>query len=169
MLIKNGYSKQGRQGLLYRCYWAYYEFLCSRIGVQWGALKSHTKQHKKDVSLTISLNDMQFKKVIAFTHLLLDDVFYDTVPDWESQLEQWTSVIGTFNKLNKLMCSRVEFTDKMIEEFQNLADSFFTTWVSLNGMARVTNYIQMLGSGHLTEFYISTGTCISIHSKAGNI
>ena len=50
------------------------------------------------------------------------------------------------------MCSRVEFTGKMIEEFQSLADYFFITWVSLNGIAGVTNYIHMLGSGHLMEF-----------------
>ena len=50
------------------------------------------------------------------------------------------------------MTSRLEFSDEMIEEFQSLADSFFKGWVSINGMAGVTNYIHMLGSGHLMEF-----------------
>ena len=40
----------------------------------------------------------------------------------------------------------------MIIEFRDLADSFFKQWVSLTGMARVTNYIHLLGSGRLMEF-----------------
>ena len=107
---------------------------------------------KTDIAGSISLTNMQSKKIVAFIHLLLTDVFDDSLQDWESLLEEWTSVIDTFSKLNKLICARVEFTDEMIEEFQCLADSFFTKWVSLNGMAGVTNYIHLLGSGHLMEF-----------------
>ena len=56
------------------------------------------------------------------------------------------------NIYDKLLQSCTEFTNKRINEFQILAGSFFKAWVELNGMARVTNYIHMLGSSHIMEF-----------------
>ena len=90
---------------------------------------------------------------MAFIHFIFADVFDDTIPGWESQLEQWTDVIEIFVKLNKLMTSCVYFMDKMMEEFQDLANSFFHKWETLCGMAGVTNYIHLLGSRHLMEFF----------------
>ena len=58
------------------------------------------------LKLMFSLNfftDVQSKKVMAFINLLLADVFDDTLLDWESQLEEWTSVVETFSKLNKMI------------------------------------------------------------------
>ena len=109
---------------------------------------------KTDILAEISLTNMQSNKVIAFINLLLADVFDDTVENWEEQLEEWTNVIETYVQLDKLMNTRSEFSDEMIENFQKLADKFFKSWVKLTGMAGVTNYIHMLGSGHLREFLI---------------
>ena len=107
---------------------------------------------KTDISSGISLTNMQLKKIIALIHLLLADVFDEKVEDWESQLQQWTKVIGYFCQLDCLMNVGVEFPDDMIEEFQSLADSFFKLWVGLNGREGVTNYIHLLGAGHLSQF-----------------
>ena len=70
---------------------------------------------KMDVLPTISLTDMQSKKVIAFIHLLLEDVFDDEVPEWEEQLQHWTDVITTFVQLDKLLQSQTKFTNERIE------------------------------------------------------
>ena len=79
---------------------------------------------KTDVSSSISFTYTQSKKVISFIHLLLADVFDDEVLEWEHQLQQWTDVITTFIQLDKLLQSRIEFTNKRIEEFQKLAGIF---------------------------------------------
>ena len=50
------------------------------------------------------------------------------------------------------MNNRVEFTDKMIKEFQDFTDSFFELWVEINGREVVNNYIHLLGAGHLIHF-----------------
>ena len=155
MLLKKGYSKRGsrEEKELYICTIEHTMNSCV-LGSQYNEVhwKVPLNEAKTDITGTISLTNMQSKKVITFIHLLLADVFDDTVPDWESQLEEWTSVIELFSKLNKLICARMEFTDDMIEEFQSVADAFFLKWVSINGLAGVTNYIHMLGSGHLMEF-----------------
>ena len=82
----------------------------------------------------------------------LADVFDDEVLEWEEQLQHWKDAITTFAQLDKLLQSQTEFTNDRIEEFQMIVDTFFKGWVELNGMAGVTNYIHMLGSGHITEF-----------------
>ena len=155
MLIKKGYSKRGSAQEKDEYIKALENTMNSCVlgseynETNWQVPLNDTKT---DVLATISFTDMQSKKVMAFINLLLADVFDDSIPDWEIQLEQWTHVINTFSQLDKMLQLRVDFTDEMIEDFQKLADSFFRTWVSLNGMAGVTNYIHMLGSGHIKEF-----------------
>ena len=98
------------------------------------------------------ITNMQSRKVIAVINLFLADVFDDSLPNWEENLQQWTDEIESYLELDQLMNCRVEFTDKIITKFQKLADNFFKGWVELNELAGVTNYIHMLGSGHLMEF-----------------
>ena len=56
-------------------------------------------ENKTDVLPTITLEDMEFKKVIAFIRLLLADVFGDEMLEWEDQLQKWTDVITAFIQL----------------------------------------------------------------------
>ena len=155
MLIKKGYSKRKSNDQKE-------EFISAVEGTMNSCVlgsefnETHWKiplnETKTDISSGITLTNMQSKKVIALIHLLLADVFDEEVENWESQLEQWTNVIHCFTELDKLMNSRVEFTDTMIEEFQSLADSFFKSWVDLNEREGITNYIHLLGAGHLSQF-----------------
>ena len=79
---------------------------------------------KTDILASVSFTDIQSKKVMAFIDLLLADVFDDTIPDWESQLEKWTSVIESFIQLNEMINIQVDFSNKMIVEFQSLSNFF---------------------------------------------
>ena len=76
-----------------------------------------------------------FQSISLVTHTHEGHVFYgffdDTVENWEEQLQEWTNVIETYVQLDKLMNARSEFSDKMIENFQKLADKFFKSWVKL--------------------------------------
>ena len=48
--------------------------------------------------------------------------------------------------------SCVVFTDEMILNFQKKPDAFFTAYIDLTGREGMTNYIHMLGAGHLRDF-----------------
>jgi hypothetical protein len=39
-----------------------------------------------------------------------------------------------------------------MEQFQDNADKFFNLWVEVFGRDGVTNYIHLLGSGHMLYF-----------------
>jgi hypothetical protein len=43
-----------------------------------------------------------------------------------------------------------DFDTEAIVRFQQDADKFFQTWVTLHGIEGITNYIHMLSSGHMS-------------------
>jgi hypothetical protein len=47
---------------------------------------------------------------------------------------------------------KTDFTDEEIEAFQLQADEFFCRWTALAGYDDVTNYIHVLGAGHIRYY-----------------
>ncbi len=45
-----------------------------------------------------------------------------------------------------------DFTDQQIDAFQCTADDFFHKWLELTGYDGITNYVHMLGAGHLRYY-----------------
>ena len=45
-----------------------------------------------------------------------------------------------------------DFSDVQIDAFQTKADEFFSGWLDLMGYDGITNYIHMLGAGHIRYF-----------------
>jgi len=73
----------------------------------------------------------------------------------ESQCESrnaWLTVLKEYRSFMELARSREEFSDDDIDAFQKQADTFFALWVDLNGYKGITNYIHMIGAGHLTIY-----------------
>ncbi len=55
----------------------------------------------------------------------------------------------------EILKKRNEYQVEDINQFQDLIDDFFEKYVSLTGCKGITNYIHMLGSGHI-KYYMST-------------
>jgi hypothetical protein len=47
---------------------------------------------------------------------------------------------------------KFNFTDRDIDGFQFHADEFFRKWIDMVGYDGVTNYIHMLGAGHIRYY-----------------
>jgi hypothetical protein len=56
-----------------------------------------------------------------------------------------------FNLLQALQ-QKENFSDGDIEAFQDLADSFFSKWLQLVGYDGITNYVHMVGAGHIRYY-----------------
>jgi hypothetical protein len=52
----------------------------------------------------------------------------------------------------QLLQQKSDFTDDDIDAFQASADSFFSKWLDLCGYDGITNYIHLLGAGHIRYF-----------------
>jgi hypothetical protein len=47
---------------------------------------------------------------------------------------------------------REDFLDEEIDAFGTQCDDFLELWVDLTGLEGMTNYIHMIGSGHMTYY-----------------
>jgi hypothetical protein len=47
---------------------------------------------------------------------------------------------------------KADFTDDNIDNFQRNADEFFRKWLNLTGYDGITNYVHMIGAGHIRYF-----------------
>jgi hypothetical protein len=61
---------------------------------------------------------------------------------------------------------REDFNENDIEEFQTIADDWFEQWVKLAGRDGLTNYIHMVGAGHLS-FYMREWGNLYRYSQQG--
>jgi hypothetical protein len=61
---------------------------------------------------------------------------------------------------------REDFTEDDIEEFQTLANDWFEKWVKLTGRDGLTNYVHMVGAGHLS-FYMREWGNLYRYSQQG--
>jgi hypothetical protein len=47
---------------------------------------------------------------------------------------------------------KTAFTDDDIDNFQDIADRFFSSWLGLVGYDGITNYLHMIGAGHIRYY-----------------
>ena len=113
-------------------------------------------ENNNDISSKISLTDGQAKKLMANIDVLLAVIFStfddDTPEEWTDLYVEWEAVIGKFKELNQLIQSRTEFSEERIISFQDIADEFFYSYIKLTGQSGVTNYIHLIGAGHLSKY-----------------
>ena len=75
-------------------------------------------------------------------------------------------VFTKYQQALTLLTSHWELTDEEIESFQCLIDGFYETWIDLFGLESITNYIHMLGSGHLM-YFLKEYRCLYLYSQQG--
>jgi hypothetical protein len=88
------------------------------------------------------------RKFMEAFHELIDTFLWydpDKNADWKRCITEWRKVISMARQ-------REDFTDDEIDDFSNQCDLFFEAWVDLHGLAGMTNYFHMIGSGHMTYF-----------------
>lgn len=100
----------------------------------------------------VSLSNKKTRKFVSNLSVLIDRVFHrdeDMV-----QRDLWHTMIDKYCSAMEILRRRSEYSDDDITQFQDLMDEFFEKYVSLTGVEGITNYIHMLGSGHI-KYYMS--------------
>jgi hypothetical protein len=65
----------------------------------------------------------------------------------------------------QLLSARRTLTDEEQDMFQDLIDDFFEIWVDLFSTEGMTNYIHLLGAGHM--YFLQKYKCLYIYSQQG--
>jgi hypothetical protein len=96
---------------------------------------------------TIALDNGRTRKAINNLEALAEVCFFD-----ETEKALWTDCIGHYRNSMEICRMKDDFTDADIQKYQEEADLFFQKWIDLNGRAGITNYIHLLGAGHIAEY-----------------
>jgi hypothetical protein len=64
----------------------------------------------------------------------------------------WTTSIEKYQTVMVLLRRKDDFTNEDIASYQHHADLFFQAWVMLWQKEGITNYIHMIGAGHISEY-----------------
>jgi hypothetical protein len=70
----------------------------------------------------------------------------------EERNQQWKASMREWRKLMEMARQRDDLSDEEIDAFSHQCDDFFELWTDLTGLEGMTNYIHMIGSGHLTYY-----------------
>ncbi len=70
----------------------------------------------------------------------------------QDKRNDWKHTVSLYHNTIELLQFCNQFNDAAIDEFQNMANDFFSAWLSLQGYDGITNYIHMLGAGHIRYY-----------------
>ena len=96
---------------------------------------------------TITMDNGKTRKIIDSLELLIDASIVDN-----AEKTQWKECIPFYRSAVTRLRSKEDFDTEAIVRFQQDADKFFQTWVTLHGIKGITNYIHMLSSGHMLAY-----------------
>ena len=97
----------------------------------------------------------------------------DTLVDFcvvkECRASLWMTALNNYRTAMVLLRKKDNFTNDEIASYQSHADRFFQAWIGLWQKEGVTNYIHMIGSGHIAEYLYKWKTFTGTHHKDGSL
>ena len=81
----------------------------------------------------------------------MDTLVHFCVVDGE-RAGRWTTASNNYWTAMVLLRKRHDFTNAEIAVYQNHADRFFQAWVTLWQKEGITNFMHMIGSGHVADY-----------------
>ena len=101
---------------------------------------------KKEIG-PITMDNVRTRKVVDSLDILVAFCVTD-----QARASLWTTALNNYRTAMILLRKREDFTNAEIASYQSHADKFFQAWVRLWQKEGVTNYIHMMGSGHIADY-----------------
>jgi hypothetical protein len=97
----------------------------------------------------LRMHNPHTRKFVKNFHSLVDCCVVE-----EERRGKWKEIVEHHRQAMKLVTKHEDLTDAEIVEYQRLADKFFKAYVELLGRDGMTNYVHMVGSGHIADFLL---------------
>jgi hypothetical protein len=117
---------------------------------------------KKEVGI-ICMENTRARKVVDKLEVLIDISLPDTS---ELRRLKWTKAVDHYRLAMKSFRRKDDTPVAEVYAVQKNCDIFYSLWVDLWGREGITNYIHMIGCGHMTDYLLSTGNLYK-HSQQG--
>ena len=102
--------------------------------------------NKKELG-PITMDNVRTRRIIDALDTIVDLCVID-----EGRKTMWTAALNNYRIAMVLLRQREDFTNTTIALYQPHADKFFQSWILLWNKEGVTNYIHMIGSGHIADY-----------------
>jgi hypothetical protein len=131
-------------------------------------LPSHWRLHyTTDTDGQISLEAIQVKNSISWQIISdIDAIIEAALPGADDTAAALLIALEKYKAAMTLLTEHCELTDEDHNHFQDLIDDFYEMWIGIFGDEGLTNYIHMLGSGHVLYFLKKYG-CLYMYSQQG--
>jgi hypothetical protein len=130
---------------------------------------SHWKlPYTKDDNNNYKLEAIQVKNAVCRRMIKeIDSLIEATVPEEAREIKaNLIKALSYYQEAIELLKVHRELSDDEMEYFQDLVDDFFSMWVDIFGDEGITNYVHMLGSGHILYFMKKYG-CLYLYFQQG--
>ena len=132
------------------------------LGEEWNPSQWKCPYDEKEKKLgPLSMENTKIRKVIDKLELLIEVSVTN-----QDRKEKWLRCIPKYRLAMELARQKSDLSNEDVSNFQRAVDEFFQDWVELHGLAGMTNYIHMMGSGHIAE-YMFKWKNLYVHSQQG--
>jgi hypothetical protein len=125
-------------------------------------------KHSKDPDGKILLEPIQVRNQIARKMIAKIDVIVEAaVPDSDQDFRaKVISAVSAYKEAISLLTMHRNLSAEEKELFQDKIDEFYEQWIDLFGEEGMTNYIHILGSGHML-YFLQKYDCLYLYSQQG--
>jgi hypothetical protein len=124
--------------------------------------------YKKNADGSIQLDPIQeHNQVVRCMIQHIEHIINGALPEMERELKaKLILACSKYSEAITILTAHRALTEDEMEQFQDLIDDFFETWVELFGNDGMTNYLHLLGSGHVL-YFLQKYKCLYIYSQQG--
>jgi hypothetical protein len=101
---------------------------------------------KKEIA-PITMDNVRTRRVVDAMDALVEFCVVD-----KERASLWVTALNNYRIAMVLLRKKDDFTNMEIASYQNHADVFFQAWVELWQKEGITNYLHMIGSGHISNY-----------------
>lgn len=102
--------------------------------------------NKKEMG-PITMDNVRTRRVIDALDILVDECVMDV-----ERKRLWMIALDNYRISMVLLRKKDDFTNVMVATYQCHADKFYQAWIHLWQKEGITNYLHMIGSGHVAEY-----------------
>lgn len=127
-----------------------------------------TLKRSKDTAGQVQLEPIQVRNQVVRKMLeKIDVIVENAVPQAEAEFQgKLILAVSSYKEAMHLLTAHRNLSEEERELFQDKIDVFYETWIELFGEEGMTNYIHILGSGHMLYFLEKYG-CLYVYSQQG--
>jgi len=111
----------------------------------------------------ISGRNETIRTMINKVNVIIEAAIPPTEADLRAKL---TLAVEKYKAASELLNKHYKLSRAEVEQFQDFVDDFFENWVDIFSVDGLTNYIHLLGSGHMKYFLEKFG-CLYLYSQQG--